>query len=125
MGALAIHKMMKRDSLEPHVLVNHMDRIEDETYWDIFEGYFALGGKGVNKAQREHADELGGKADDTASSSASASSRALDTQLQQVVRTVDQLAAKQQSYDKQAKEIAQQQKKILELLQAMHAKAGT
>eukprot|EP01043_Picozoa_sp_COSAG02_P032812 COSAG02_NODE_2209_length_9497_cov_60.725474_6_plen_125_part_00 len=124
MGALAIHTMMKRDSLEPHVLVNHMDRIEDETYWDIFEGYFTLGGKGVDKAQREHADELGGKAVDAASS-ASASSRALDTQLQQVVRTVDQLAAKQQGYDKQAKEIAQQQKKILELLQAMHAKAGS
>ena len=31
----------------------------------------------------------------------------MDTQLQQVVRTVDQLAAKQQRYDKQVEEIAQ------------------
>ena len=122
MDSLSFYKMMKRDSLEPHVLVNHMERIEDETYWDIFEGYFTLGGKGVDKVQREHADELGGK---EAASSASVSSRALDTQLQQVVRTVDQLAAKQQSYDKQAKEIAQQQKQILGLLQAMQAKANS
>ena len=31
-----------------------------QTYLDIFEGYFTLGGHGIEAAMAEHADELGG-----------------------------------------------------------------
>ena len=30
------------DDTDVHVLQNSMDRIDDEAYWDIFEGYFDL-----------------------------------------------------------------------------------
>jgi hypothetical protein len=32
------------EDLNPNVLLNTMDQIEDEAYWDIFEGYFKPGG---------------------------------------------------------------------------------
>ena len=51
-------RTQQSDDLEPHVLLNKMDRIEDETFWDIFEGYFTLGGHGVEAAMKEHASEV-------------------------------------------------------------------
>ena len=51
-------RTQQSDDLEPHVLLNKMDRIEDETFWDIFEGYFTLGGHGVEAAMKEHSSEV-------------------------------------------------------------------
>ena len=51
-------RTQQSDDLEPHVLLNKMDRIEDETFWEVFEGYFTLGGHGVEAAMKEHASEV-------------------------------------------------------------------
>ena len=148
MGALAMHKLHKGDKLDPHVLVNQMERIEDETYWDIFEGYFTLGGHGIERAMIEHADELGGtavsvdNADDTvaaaasttavastgkgrgkgAAAAAAATSKAaqqLDSKMATVLKAVDEITKRQVGYEKQTRELVEQQGQILQLLKAM------
>jgi hypothetical protein len=149
MGALAMHKLHKGDKLDPHVLVNQMERIEDETYWDIFEGYFTLGGHGIERAMIEHADELGGTAvsvDDAdgtvaaaaasttavastgkgrgkgAAAAAAATSKAaqqLDSKMATVLKAVDAITKRQVGYEKQTRELVEQQGQILQLLKAM------
>ena len=49
------------DHLDPHILLTSLKQIEDETFWDIFEGYFKPGGHGIDDVMAEHAAELGGK----------------------------------------------------------------
>jgi hypothetical protein len=147
MGALAMHKLHKGDKLDPHVLVNQMERIEDETYWDIFEGYFTLGGHGIERAMIEHADELGGTAvsfDDADGTVAAASATAvastgkgrgkgaaaavaatskaaqqLDSKMATVLKAVDAITKRQVGYEKQTRELVEQQGQILQLLKAM------
>ena len=142
-----MHKLHKGDKLDPHVLVNQMERIEDETYWDIFEGYFTLGGHGIERAMIEHADELGGTAvsfDDADGTVAAASATAvastgkgrgkgaaaavaatskaaqqLDSKMATVLKAVDAITKRQVGYEKQTRELVEQQGQILQLLKAM------
>jgi hypothetical protein len=49
------------DQTEIHVLQNTMDRIDDEAYWDIFEGYFDMPSSDEEEEEEdEDGDELGG-----------------------------------------------------------------
>ena len=90
-------------------------------YWDIFEGYFALGGQRVDTAYQETADDPDGNPPDERGSASNGQSTvsktkiaALQNQLKGVAAAVDKIAEQQESYDKAARSLAEQQKKILE-----------
>ena len=94
-----------------------IDRIR---YWDIFEGYFALGGQRVDTAFQDPDDPDGNPPDKRGPISngqptvSKTKIAALQNQLQDVAAAVDKIAEQQESYDKAARNLADQQKKILE-----------
>jgi hypothetical protein len=58
--AAALGQSIKEDDEEGvnvHVLQNSMDRIDDEDYWDIFEGYFHLPSSDSEEEEEEEADD--------------------------------------------------------------------
>jgi hypothetical protein len=47
-----------RDETDVHVLQNSMDRIADEAYWDIFEGYFDMPSSDDEPEEGDEAEEV-------------------------------------------------------------------
>ena len=57
------------EDLNPNVLLNTMDQIEDEAYWDIFEGYFKPGGPTTTQDGGDESPSKGREESDQATSS--------------------------------------------------------
>lgn len=87
-------------------------------YWSIYEGYFALGGHGINTAKQDLPERRGGKQIDMGSESTSqATASPSSTEVQALREKLDQVAAT-------VGDLATQQQKIIELLQASRDEAG-
>ena len=89
------------DDTDVHVLQNSMDRIDDEAYWDIFEGYFDLPS---SDDEAEEEDQENGAEE-------------VDPDLQGLARDVALIKHSQQEQAKQMGDIVSQ---LTELKQMLH-----
>jgi hypothetical protein len=89
------------DDTDVHVLQNSMDRIDDEAYWDIFEGYFD---PPSSDDEAEEEDQANGVEE-------------VDPDLQGLARDVALIKQSQQEQAKQMGDIVSQ---LAELKQMLH-----
>ncbi len=122
---------------EPHILLSQLDVIEDETFWDIFEGYFKPGGHGIDTVMSEHAAELGGrkKAEsmpvdsdtNTARSAVAGAKRgkaAADT-IEELSKTVSVMREEQQVQARSIEAILQSQQNLASLVKQLASRTGS
>jgi peptidoglycan hydrolase CwlO-like protein len=86
-----------------HVLQNTMDRIEDEAYWDIFEGYFDLPSSDDEPEEDEAEEEA----------------EEVDPDLQSLARDVAAIKKSQHEQAKQMGDVVSQLNELKELLRAV------
>lgn len=91
------------DETDVHVLQNSMDRIQDEEYWDIFEGYFDLPSSD-DEAEEDETNEV------------DVESQNVDPDLQSLASDVASIKKSQQEQAKQMSDIVSQLGELKEML---------
>lgn len=90
------------EDADVHVLQNSMDRIDDEAYWDIFEGYFDM------PSSDDEAEEVDESQDKQLAE--------VDTDLQSLARDVALIKRSQQEHAKQMSDVVSQLGELKEML---------